>query len=113
MMGGSETSDSILGRSALLSAGIHVSVLALALFGVLDYKTDVVDMAQPMPVELVTEIDEVSQSTDPATPTKENKPQKEPKVEDVPESVPAEKVPEKEQQKNNQKKRFRKKKWKK
>ncbi len=68
-----DASQNIFRRSAILSVSLHVIVLASAVFGFLNYQTDVVDITQPLPVELVVEIDNISQSTDPTPPVKEKK----------------------------------------
>ena len=85
----------MMGRWALLSAGLHTLLIVLGIVGLLDYKTDVLDIAQPLPVELVDHIEETSKSPDPLPespdkeePKEEPKPLEPPKPEPAPEPEP-------------------------
>tara|TARA_R110002095_G_scaffold94253_1_gene82021 strand:- start:2005 stop:2814 length:810 start_codon:yes stop_codon:yes gene_type:complete len=96
-------------RYALISAGLHIAIISMAMVGLLNYNTDVIDIAQPLPVELVDAIEDISKSPDPRrpdSPQKEEpkeKPKKEikpppqseptPEPEPIPEASPEEIVP--------------------
>lgn len=82
-------------RYAFLSAGLHIAIILMAIVGLLNYTTDVVDIAQPLPVELVDTIEDVSKSTDPRPQAPEKEPPKEdPKKETVPPLSQPEPTPE-------------------
>ncbi|HBN22343.1 MAG TPA: hypothetical protein DD412_03815 [Holosporales bacterium] len=82
-------------RYAFLSAGLHIAIIVMAVVGLLNYKTDVIDIAQPLPVDLVDTIEDISKSPDPRpkAPEKEE-PKEEPKKEIVPPPSQPEPTPE-------------------
>ncbi len=94
----------MMGRWAILSASLHVILIGMGIVGLLDYKTDVLDLSQPIPVELVDHIEETSKSPDPLpeSPEKEDPleepiptplPEPEPEPEPLTELKPEEIVP--------------------
>jgi outer membrane biosynthesis protein TonB len=89
-------------QSALFSALLHVTILMLTAFGLLQWRSKEIDFHQPLPVEVVDRIEETSKSMNPApearqeeAPQKEEMkpaptPEPEPKPEPLPEVTPPE-----------------------
>ena len=82
-------------RYALLSAGLHIAVILMAVVGLLNYNTDVIDIARPLPVELVDTVEEISKSPAPRPEAPQKKePKEEPKKEIIPPPSQPEATPE-------------------
>lgn len=77
-------------RYALLSAGLHVAIILMAIIGLLNYNTDVIDMPQSLPVELVESIEDISKSPDPRP---ESPHKEEPKENSKKETLPSQSEP--------------------